>query len=91
MVQNENDQFKYLTNSGVTLKIITLHLGSYEILTLNKEIKRQVSISHTNESKLNHEAETAVIRNSLSLDNTHKMDFNIARSLKTLLGLEKEI
>ena len=91
VVKDENDQFKYSTDSGTTWKTITIHPGSYEILSLNREIKRQLSIPHSNESKLNFEAETTVNRISLTLDDKHQVDFNIGRSLSNLLGFNKTI
>ena len=91
IVLNKNDQFRYSTDSGSTWKTITIRPGSYEILALNKEIKRQLSIPHSNESKLHFEAETTVNRISLTLDSTHEVDFNIPRSLNSLLGFNKTI
>ena len=91
VIQNENDQFKYSVDSGATWKTITLHPGSYEILALNREIKRQLKIPHSDETKFNLEAETTVNRISLFLDDKHEVDFNIPRSLNNLLGFEKKI
>ena len=91
IILNENDQFRYSIDSGKEWKTITIRPGSYEILALNKEIKRQLNITHSNETKLHFEAETTVNRISLTLDDKHEVDFNIRRSLNKLLGFEKKL
>ena len=86
---NQNDRFKYSTDSGATWKTITIRPGSYEIVAINREIKRQIGIPLTDDKKLHFEAETTINRISLTLDDKHEVDFNIERSLFSLLGFKK--
>ena len=90
IIENKNDKLKYSVDSGVTWKTIKIIPGSYEIVTLNKEIKRLLSIPYLDEKRFNLTAETTVNRISLTLDNKTLIDFNIPDSFCDVLGFKRK-
>lgn len=88
--KNKNDSLKASKDSGKTWQTLTIRPGSYEITSLDREIKRQLRIPIKDEKKLYFKVETSVNRISLTLDATHQVDFNVPNSVSTLLGFEKK-
>ena len=88
--KDKNDKFKYSKDKGATWNTITLAPGSYEINSIDKEIKRQIGIPLKDDKQLSLGVETTVNRISLTLDDYHQVDFNITHSLSDLLGFQKK-
>ena len=88
--KDKNDTLKASTDEGATWKTITIRPGSYEITTIDKEIKRQLGIPNKDEKKFYLKVETTVNRISLTLDIKHQIDFNVPNSISSLLGFEKK-
>lgn len=88
--KDKNDKLKISKDSGKTWQTITIQPGSYEITTLDREIKRQLGISVKDEKKIYFKVETTINRISLTLDSTHQVDFNVSNTIASLLGFEKK-
>ena len=88
---NKNDKLRVSKDSGKTWQTITIRPGSYEIASIDREIKRQLGVGIKDEKKLNLKVEVTVNRISLTLDATHQVDFNVPGTIASLLGFEKKL
>jgi len=91
-ITEENNKFKYSTDSGTTWKIIALDTGSYELTTINDEIQRLMIINddydkENNTFYINISAKTSTLKSVIGITNeSYQIDFSVANSIGSTLG-----
>jgi hypothetical protein len=96
-ITEENNKFRYSTDNGVTWKIISLNIGAYEIIGINDEIQRQMTIngdydSVNNEQYISITTKIAESKCILNITNqNYRVDFGIPNSIASTLGFHSVI
>ena len=92
-VTSSNNKFKYSPNNGVNWYTITILTGSYELSAINTFIKRTMQ-ANGHWDKTNNEylvkilADYATLKSVLYISKNYKVDFNIANSIRSILGFD---
>lgn len=89
-ITEENNKFKYF--NGNDWRTIAIDTGSYEVISINDEIQRQM-INNGDYNKTNEEFYINIFANSSKLNSvvditnaSYKVDFTIANSIGSVLG-----
>jgi competence protein ComGC len=91
-ITEENNKFKYSTDNGATWKIISLNVGAYEIIGINDEIQRQMTINGdfdvaNNEYYIYITTKIAESKSIINITNqNYRVDFGIENSIGSTLG-----
>src|SRR5208337_5518490 len=85
--EGKSNAFKYY--NGEVWKTIKLSTGSYELNSINDEIKRQIIANGDSESALDITANVSTLRSIVSIDDpNYKVDFGVPNSIGSVLGFE---
>jgi len=93
-ITEENNKFKYSTDKGTTWKIISLNIGTYEIIGINDEIQRQMTVNGdydtvNNEHYIYLTTKIAESKCIVNITNTnYRVDFGIESSIGATLGFQ---
>jgi len=93
-ITEENNKFKYSTDNGTTWKIISLNIGAYEIIGINDEIQRQMTINGdydivNNEHYIYLTTKIAESKCIVNITNqNYRVDFGIESSIGPTLGFQ---
>ena len=96
-ITEENNKFKYSTDSGNTWKLITLNKGSYELAMINDEIQRQMTIngdydSINNEFYISIATNISELKSAIDITNrSYLVDFTAENSVRPTLGFQSVI
>ena len=91
-ITEENNTFKYSTDSGKNWKLITLNKGSYEIQAINDEIQRQMIINGdyddaNNEFYITLSVDIPELKSIINITNkTYLVNFLVENSIGPTLG-----
>ena len=91
-ITNENNNFTYSTDDGISWKTILLDTGSYELKAINNEIQRQLISNddynkETNENYISITASVSKLKSIVHISNKrYKIDFNVPNSIGSTLG-----
>ena len=85
--EGKNNVFKYY--NGEVWKTIELSTGSYELTSINDEIKRQIIANGDSESALDITANVSTLRSIVTInDPNYSVDFGVPNSIGSVLGFE---
>ena len=96
-ITEENNKFKYSTDSGNTWKFITLNKGSYELAGINDEIQRQMIINGdydniNNEFYISITTNISELKSVIDITNRlYRVDFTAENSIGPTLGFQRVI
>ena len=87
IIEGKNNAFKYY--NGEAWKIIKLSTGSYELESINNEIKRQIIANGDSEGSIDISANISTLRSIVNINNqNYKVDFGVDNSIGSVLGFE---
>src|SRR5208337_2634945 len=85
--EGKSNAFKYY--NGEVWKTIKLSTGSYELNSINDEIKRQIIANGDSESVIDITANVSTLRSIVNIaDPNYKVDFGVPNSMVSVLGFE---
>jgi hypothetical protein len=93
-ITKANNQFKYSTDNGVTWKIITLDIGSYEIKVINDVIQKAMVVNgdydaENNEHYITLSPNIAQLKSIINITkNSYVVDLDINNSIGPTLGFQ---
>ena len=82
--------FRYSPDKGANWSPLILRTGSYGIEDINDEIQRQLRLNK-HKAKIIFDANSAILSSTLTLARNYQVDFNVANSINTVLGFERQI
>jgi hypothetical protein len=91
-ITEENNKFKYSTDSGTSWKVITLSTGSYELEAINDEIQRKMIINDDYDEAastfyINISANISTLKSVIEITNEkYQIDFSVTNSIGSTLG-----
>ncbi len=88
-VDNSNNKLK-VTIKGNFVDI-TIPLGCYEILAINKELKKQIVDKGGKEDDVTLSPNLNTFHSHMKLEHNTQVDFNVENSLCSILGFERKI
>jgi hypothetical protein len=93
-ITEENNKFKYSTDNGIIWKVFSLNIGAYEIIGINDEIQRQLTMNGdydvtNNEHYITITTKIAESKCIINITNqNYRVDFGIENSIGSTLGFQ---
>ena len=85
-----NKSFRYSPDDGANWFPVSLSTASYSIEDINDEIQRQLRLNK-HKAKIIIDANRATLRATLTLARHYQVGFNIANSINSVLGFERQM
>ena len=87
-IHERNNIFTYSPDDGAHWYTITLKVGSYDIVDINREIQRQMRVNGHG-AKITIAANRSTLRAVLILREHYQVNFDVDNSLNTVLGFDR--